>query len=235
MTSGANRCVVIVEDDRKIARILADAVTMVGYDFEICADAWAGSLAVARLSPCAVLLDRTLPDKDGIELCRDLRQTSDVPILMITARVDEEDRLSGLAAGADDYICKPFSPREAVARLDAVLRRSRRQCEQPRPAPAWVIDDEGLTLSFQGQSLGLTSLEFRVLRALLNNPGRLMSRDRLLDQLHDDTRDISDRAIDSHIKNIRRKIGKLGPDAGCISAVYGEGYRYEAEPKQRSR
>lgn len=231
MSSVPNRCVVIVEDDRKIARILADAVTMVGYDFEICGDAWAGSLAVARLSPCAVLLDRSLPDRDGLELCRALRLTSDVPILIVTARVDEEDRLSGLAAGADDYVCKPFSPREVVARLDAVLRRSNKQWGRTEAAQAWVIDDEGLRLSFQGQTLGLTSLEFRVLRALITNPGRLMTRDRLLDQLHRDARDISDRAIDSHVKNIRQKMKTLNPISGSIETVYGEGYRYERGSK----
>ena len=165
-----------------------------------------------------------LPGLDGIGVCRAVRRFSDVPIIMLTARIDEVDRLLGLDTGADDYVCKPFSPREVMARVKAQLRRAEGRLA-PRP---WQVDEDRLRIAWQGQWLPLTVLEFRMLRLLLGQPGRVYSRARLLDSMHADDRDVSDRAIDSHVKNLRRKIQAVDPGFDCIRSVYGVGYCFDA-------
>jgi two-component system response regulator BaeR len=144
---------------------------------------------------------------------------------MVTARVDEVDRLLGLDTGADDYVCKPFSPREVVARVQALLRRAEGRVTSA--AKPWLIDDAALRIGWRGQWLPLTPLEFRMLRLLLSRPGQVFSRAQLLDMVHHDLRDVSDRAIDTHVKNLRRKIEAVEPGCDCISSVYGVGYRFE--------
>ena len=228
MNDASERHVLVVEDDPKIAQVLVDYLHAEGLLAHHVAD---GALAVqqVRLSPpSAILLDLMLPGLDGIAVCRAIREFCDVPIIMLTARVDEVDRLLGLETGADDYVCKPFSPKEVMARVKAQIRRAQgRLIAQAMP---WSIDEEGLRIAWRGQWLPLTPLEFRMLRQLLARPGRVFSRAKLLDSVHDDLRDVSDRAIDSHVKNLRRKIQAIEPGCDCISSVYGVGYRFEMPP-----
>lgn len=220
MTLGAARHVLVVEDDPKIAQLLLDYLVAEGMRARAIADGLSAVEDIERDRPSLVVLDLMLPGLDGIGVCRAVRRFSDVPIIMLTARVDEVDRLLGLDTGADDYVCKPFSPREVMARVKAQLRRS-----DGRLAPSrWVIDDEGLRIARNGRWLDLTVLEFRMLRLMLNQPGRVFSRAQLLDSLHADQRDVSDRAVDSHIKNLRRKIEAADRECDCITSVYGVGY-----------
>jgi two-component system, OmpR family, response regulator BaeR len=223
MTS--SRQVLVVEDDAKIAQLLLDYLRDEGFEAYAIANGKMALEQIKQTPPALVILDLMLPGLDGIGVCRSVRQFSDVPILMLTARVDEVDRLLGLDTGADDYVCKPFSPREVMARVRALVRRADgRTLNTTLP---WLIDDQGLRISWRSQWLSLTSLEFRMLRLLLSQPGRVFSRAQLLDCAHADLRDVSDRAIDSHIKNLRRKIHAVEPDCECIASVYGIGYRFD--------
>ena len=217
--------VLVVEDETKIARLLLDYLENEGFDASALGHGEQAIAHVRQAHPDLIILDLMLPGLDGISVCRAIRQFSGVPILMLTARIDEIDRLLGLDTGADDYVCKPFSPREVMARVRALLRRA-----NGLPAVSgtpWQLDETRLQIAWNGQWLPLTLVEFRILRKLLSRPGRVFSRAQLLDVIHDDLRDISDRAIDSHIKNIRRKI--MAAESGCdpIAAVYGLGYRLE--------
>jgi two-component system response regulator BaeR len=225
------RTVLVIEDDPKIADMLANYLSAQGFAVEHLTDGLGASHKVRQIQPSAVLLDLMLPGCDGLDVCRELRLFSDVPIMMLTARVDEVDRLVGLETGADDYICKPFSPREVVARLNALLRRAEGRLAQAAQPGGFVIQDDQLQALWRGQSLNLTPVEFRLLRLLLSQPGRVFERARLLDELHSDARDVSDRVIDSHIKNLRRKIDRLRPEGSGIVSVYGLGYRMELTPK----
>ena len=222
--------ILVVEDEPKLAALLADYLRAAGHEPETVAD---GAAVLARWEAGQhdlILLDLMLPGVDGLTLCRTLRQRSSVPIVMLTARADEADRLMGLELGADDYIAKnPFSPREVVARVKAVLRRTRpAPTTAALPASPLQIDEAGLRASWQGQALDLTPIEFRLLRALASTPGRVYARSMLLDQVHDDGRHVTERAVDSHVKNLRRKLEQAGAGPDCIRSVYGVGYRYEA-------
>jgi two-component system response regulator BaeR len=158
-------------------------------------------------------------------VCKALRARSpELGIIMVTARVDEIDRLLGLELGADDYICKPFSPREVVARAKAVLRRARRGAA---PQSGLVLDDAGFRASFAGKDLGLTAVEYQLLKVLASHPGRIYTRDQLMDAMYRDERVVSDRTVDSHIKKIRRKIAAVAPEREVIHSLYGVGYKYE--------
>jgi two-component system response regulator BaeR len=218
--------VLVVEDDRKISELLLNYLRAEGYDATPIYDGRDAVQQIAQRSPDVVVLDWMLPGLDGIGVCKAVRAFSDVPILMLTARVDELDRLLGLDTGADDYVCKPFAPRELVARVRAQLRRAEGRVKtSPR---AWVVDDASFRISWLGQWLPLTRIEFLMFRTLLARPGRVFSRDQLLASVHDSQRDINDRAIDSHIKNLRRKVQAIVPGTDCIASVYGVGYRFDA-------
>lgn len=225
--------ILVVEDDPAIAALLLDYLTHAGYAPEACADGLQAWQRFERDGPwAALILDLMLPGLDGLQLCQRVRARSSVPILMATARVDEFDRLLGLDIGADDYLCKPYSPREVVARIRALLRRAEGRlvgqagAELPGSG-GYVHDEAGQRIGWQGQWLGLTPVEYRLLRTLLQQPGRVFERVQLLDQLHqDEFRDVSDRAVDSHIKNLRRKIEALRGGASGIQSVYGVGYRF---------
>jgi two-component system, OmpR family, response regulator BaeR len=220
------RRVLVVEDDPKMAQLLLDYLHAEGFEARAIADGQQALQQIEQSPPALVILDLMLPGLDGIAVCRGVRRFSEVPILMLTARVDEVNRLLGLDTGADDYVCKPFSPREVMARVRALVRRSDGRVLVT--APPWQVDDEGLRIAWRGQWLPLTPLEFRMLRLLQSRPGRVFSRALLLDTVHDDLRDVSDRAIDSHIKNLRRKIQAVEPGCECIASVYGVGYRFDA-------
>jgi two-component system response regulator BaeR len=223
-TDAPRERVLIVEDDIKIARLLADYLQAAGYRTDIERDGTLGLQHALQTPPDLLVLDLNLPGMDGLEVCRNLRLRSAVPILMLTARVDEVDRLLGLEGGADDYVCKPFSPREVVARVAAQLRRA---AGRFTTAAVWEIDAAGQRIRWAGEWLVLTPAEYRVFALLLSHPGRVYGRAQLLDAAHDDFRDVSDRAIDSHIKNIRRKLATALPESDCIASVYGVGYRFE--------
>jgi two-component system, OmpR family, response regulator BaeR len=184
------------------------------------------------VAPAVVLLDLNLPGLDGIEVCKALRRDSLVPILMLTARADEIDRIIGLEVGADDYLCKPYSPREVVARVRALLRRSVGHLSTATSAArvavgGFWLDDAGQRAWWGEHSLPLTPIEWRLLRTLLQQPGRVFARAQLLDTIHADFRDVSDRAVDSHVKNLRRKLQAVLPGRECIVTVYGVGYRLD--------
>ncbi len=218
--------ILIVEDELKLADLLADYLRKGGFEPLHVADGLGAVPMVRDEKPDLVLLDLMLPGKDGMDICKEIRSFSNVPIIMVTARVEEIDRLIGLELGADDYICKPFSPREVVARVKAVLRRS----------GAATIQDQGLTLdearfnaSLHGVSLELTAVEFKLLQILASSPGRIYSRSQLMDRIYPDERIVSDRTIDSHIKKLRKKIAEAAPGEELIHSIYSVGYKYEVE------
>ena len=227
------RSVLVVEDEPKLAAVLCDYLRASGFAPHAVGDGPAALAVFAELQPAAVLLDLNLPGLDGMEVCRALRRDSNVPILMLTARVDEIDRVLGLEIGADDYLCKPYSPREVVARVRAMLRRTEGALAGPHAGPGrgtvggFMLDESGLRAWWRDTALALTPVEFRLLRTLLQQPGRVFARASLLDAIYADFRDVSDRAIDSHVKNLRRKLQAALPGHDCITAVYGVGYRLD--------
>lgn len=224
--------ILIVEDEPKLAELLQKYLAAAGYTSRHVAHGDDAVPQVQAQKPDLVLLDIMLPGRDGWQICQDLRRFSDVPILMLTARAEEEDRLRGLELGADDYICKaPFSPREIVARVKAMLRRSRREQDVAAAsgelAGPLQIDDVRHQASVNGLALALTPLEFRLLKTFASAPGQVFSRDQLLNHLHDEYRSVTDRAIDTHIKNLRRKLEPFFPGHNAIQAIYGVGYLFE--------
>lgn len=219
------RKILVVEDEPKLAGLLREYLERAGFEPHCLGDGLAVVPWVREKAPDLVLLDLMLPGKDGMEICREIRAFSGVPIVMVTARVEEIDRLLGLELGADDYICKPYSPREVVARVKAVLRRAGGQ-----PAPAGhglTLDADRFRAVLHGRDLALTAIEFQLLRILAGNPGRIFSRSRLMDRIYPDRRVVSDRTIDSHVKKLRRKIAAAAPGEEWIRSLYGAGYELE--------
>lgn len=219
--------ILIVEDEERLARLVADYLRAAGHRVQHLAEGSGVVEWVRRERPDLILLDLMLPGKDGLDICREIRAESPVPIIMTTARVEEIDRLLGLELGADDYVCKPYSPRELVARVKAVLRRTLAP-EPPTadPGPLHLHRDE-LRVRAGDSEIELTAVEFALLETLHGAPGRIFSRDRLMDRIYRDHRVVSDRTIDSHVKKLRRKLAELVPDQELIHSVYGVGYRYE--------
>ncbi len=221
--------ILIVEDEPKVAALLKDYLNQSGYETVWVNDGSKVECVVQKEDPALVLLDIMLPEKDGIAICKDIRIVSDIPIIMITARVEEIDRLLGLELGADDYICKPFSPREVVARVKAILRRiENRDVVSPRSMRI-VLDSARYTVALDGQVIELTSVEFKLLQRLANDPGRIYSRQQLMDSIYEDNRVVSDRTIDSHIKKLRKKLFKNKEGEDIIRSVYGAGYKIEVD------
>ncbi|WDZ95985.1 response regulator [Herbaspirillum sp. WKF16] len=229
----ASADILIVEDEPKLAELLQKYLAAAGYASRHVSRGDEAVPAVRARRPDLVLLDIMLPGCDGWEVCRQLRVFSDVPVLMLTARADEEDRLRGLELGADDYIGKtPFSPREIVARVKSMLRRNanvaqRAAGETPAAEGPLAIDETRRQASVRGEPLNLTPLEFRLLKVFAAAPGQVFSREQLLNHLHDEYRSVTDRAIDTHIKNLRRKLEPFFPGHNAIQAVYGVGYSFE--------
>jgi two-component system response regulator BaeR len=217
--------ILIVEDEEKLAGLLRDYLAQEGYEVSVLhrgdeVEEW------VRAHPVdLVLLDLMLPGKNGLEVCKALRAADGVSIIMVTARVDEIDRLLGLELGADDYICKPFSPREVVARVKAVLRRAKRGAAAQDSGLA--LDDAAYKATLAGKDLGLTAVEYQLLKVLAAQPGRIFTRDQLMSSMYRDERVVSDRTVDSHIKKIRRKIAGAAPEREIIHSLYGVGYKYE--------
>jgi len=221
--------VLIVEDDRNTAALIETYLRREGFETAIAADGEAALELARRRPPAFVILDLMLPKLDGREVCRRLRAASDVPVLMLTARGEEIDRVVGFTLGADDYVVKPFSPRELVERVKAILRRA-------RPAAgtgAAVLSHRGLSLdrekgkvTLEGRAVHLTPSEYRILEALMAAPGRLFSRDQLLDRLHEDGTVVVDRVVDVHVGNLRQKIERDPARPRYILTARGLGYRF---------
>lgn len=225
-TTEPARKILIVEDDATHAILLAETLKDEGFAAEVLHDGAMAADWVRAQQPAAVLLDLTLPGKDGFTVCREIRAFSTVPLIMVTGRVEEIDRLLGLEIGADDYICKPFQPREVVARVRALLRRSIDWRDHGSDDGPLLLDEAALDARWKGTRLDLTTVEFRLLKTLGANRGRVLSRAQLLDAIYVDYRIVSDRTVDSHVKNLRRKIAEASPGANPIESVYGVGYRY---------
>lgn len=218
--------ILIVEDEKRLADLHRDYLQKSGYETKWLEDGDAVVPWVKQNSPDLILLDLMLPGKDGLDICKELRGFSSVPIIMVTARVEEIDRLLGLEFGADDYICKPFSPREVVARVKAVLRRG-----QPMGSSdeLLVLDEDCYLATIKGEKLDLTAVEFQLLSILAGRPGQIFSRDQLMERIYNDERIVCDRTIDSHIKKLRKKIAAVAPDLELIRSVYSVGYKYEIQ------
>jgi len=221
--------ILVVEDEPKLAQLMIDYLQASNYRTHHIADGNDVLAYVQHTPPDLMLLDLMLPGRDGLTLCREIRRFSELPIVMVTARTEEIDRLLGLEIGADDYICKPFSPREVVARVKTILRRVKRTPEEAQQASLLHIDESRFQASWREQQLELTPAEFRLLKTLALEPGKVFSREQLLNHLYDDYRVVTDRTIDSHIKNLRRKLESLDAEQPFIRAVYGMGYRWEAD------
>jgi len=217
--------VLIVEDEVKIASLLQDYLRQSGYETDSLYNGSEVEGWLAENSTDIVLLDLMLPDKTGVDICKDVRKSSTLPIIMITAKVEEIDRLLGLELGADDYICKPFSPREVVARVKAVLRRT--DNTESLSDKGLVLDTQTYKATVNGQNLDLTAVEFQLLKVLSDQPGRIFSRSVLVDKIYNDGRVVSDRTIDSHIKKLRKKIADVLPDVELIHSLYAVGYKFE--------
>jgi len=218
--------ILIVEDEERIARLLQEYLEREGYRASIVSRGDQAVAQVRRKAPDLMLLDLMLPGMDGLAVCREVRKFSNLPIIMTTAKVEEIDRLLGLEIGADDYICKPFSAREVVARVKAVLRRV-----NPEPAgknlvlgPV-VLDENRHRVTVCGRDIDLTPSEFTLLQVLLSQPERVFSRDELLARVQGYDCEGYDRTIDTHIKNLRKKIAEHLPDQEIITTVYGMGYK----------
>lgn len=222
--------ILIVEDEPKLAKLEADYLQHAGFQTH-CLNEGTTVVSWIKENPVdLVLLDLMVPGKDGLEICRDIRSFSQVPIIMITARIEEIDRLLGLEMGADDYICKPFSPREMVARVKAVLRRQQPvAAETDTTKQIFKLDPQRFSVQYDNHEIELTVVEFQLLNVLYQHPGRIFSREQLMDRIYPDQRIVSDRTIDSHIKKLRKKLTDLIPEEEIIHSVYGAGYRYDLQ------
>ena len=221
-----NDAILIVEDEPKLAQLLSKYLLQAGYAPHCLENGLEVLPRVREKMPALILLDLMLPGRDGMEICKEIRSFSTVPIIMVTARIEEIDRLLGLELGADDYICKPFSPKEVVARVKAVLRRSTNQ--NPSIMDQLLhLDEERFQATLHGHDLALTVVEFKLLGFLSAKPGRLFSRTQLMNHIYPDQRTVSDRTIDSHIKNLRKKISRISPETELIHSVYGVGYKFD--------
>ena len=220
--------VLVVEDEIKLAELLNDYLTQAGMKVKIVADGAQVLDVIDQYRPDIILLDIMLPNKDGLSLCRDIRDIElmkHIPIIMTTARVDEIDRLLGLEIGADDYVCKPYSPREIVARVKAIMRRLTPEDDPTKPS--LVLDDEKMKALLGEKDLRLTAVEYAILTLMLDVPGKIFSRSQLMDNIYQDYRVVSERTIDSHIKKLRQKISAVNNSVEVIHSVYGVGYKAE--------
>jgi two-component system response regulator BaeR len=218
-----NTGIFIVEDEPELAALVADYAAAAGYHATVFGDGALALEAIRSRPPALLVLDLMLPGLDGLSVCREVRGFSNLPIVMVTARVEEIDRLLGLELGADDYLCKPFSPRELMARIKAILRRT-------APAtPVIHVDEAARRIRIHGRPLELTPTEYGILAALARRPGQVFSRAQLLDAAREGNAnlDVADRAIDSHVKNLRRKLDAALPGVEAIHSIYGLGYRFD--------
>lgn len=225
--------IAIVEDELKLATVLERYLQQSGFDTVRFDDGRHALDAMLSNIPELVLLDVMLPGLDGIGVCRELRRVSDVPIIMLTARTEEIDRLLGLEIGADDYVCKPFSPREVVARVKTVLRRTSPRRTGPEPQGV-VLSPTTASVTVHGHSVALTRIELGLMEALMERPGQILARSQLMQRIYPDHRVVSDRTIDSHVKKLRAKLRLADGADAHVQSVYGIGYRFEPSPEAHS-
>jgi two-component system alkaline phosphatase synthesis response regulator PhoP len=226
-----NQLILVVDDEPKISKLAKDYLEKSGFGVVTAVDGQSALTTFRHEKPDLVVLDLNLPGMDGLDVCRTLRREADVPIIMLTARVEEMDRLIGLELGADDYITKPFSPRELVARVRAVLRRAGGGIHQPGliRAGALEIDLQGHKVSRDDETIELSRTEFNLLATLAQHPGQTFTRAQLLSRLHGVTYDGYDRSVDAHIKNLRRKLEMDAAEPKYVLTVYGIGYKFTDE------
>ena len=216
--------ILIVEDEIKLANLMSDFLTSHHYQTHLIHHGDEVLSWLESNKPSVILLDIMLPGQSGIELCKAIRKFSNVPIIMVSAKVEEIDRLLGLELGADDYICKPFSYAELVARVKAILRRVNSTKEPVNNA--MTLDESTYSVNYKNSSIELTNFEFQLLKPLYSNPNRIYSRDSLMDTMYADQRIVSHRTIDSHIKKLRKKLDEVTQTDSVIQSVYGVGYRF---------
>ena len=215
--------ILIVEDEEKLANILKEYLAQAGFETTMLHDGLNVIDTIKNNKFDLVLLDLMLPGKDGLTLCKEIQAFSNIAIVMVTARVDEIDRLLGLELGADDYICKPFSPREVVARVKSILRRL--TPSQEKNTKVIELDVDTFEVKIYQQSIDLTAIEFNLLKILSTSPGRIYSRSQLIDMVYDDHRVVSERTIDSHIKKLRKKLNEIESENELVQSVYSVGYK----------
>jgi DNA-binding response OmpR family regulator len=221
------RSILVVEDEMKIARLVRDYLEHAGFEVRVAADGNAALSSVRGARPDLVVLDLGLPGRDGLDVTRELRRSSNVPIVMLTARGDEADRIVGLELGADDYLVKPFSPRELVARVRAVLRRGGGEgAPEVLSALGVEVNVRRMRVTVEGRPIELTPTEFDLLATMIREPGRVFTRGQLLDAVRGVAIDSYERAIDAHVKNIRRKIEPTPGRPKYVLTVHGVGYRF---------
>ena len=218
----------LIEDEIDLAKLMADYLNASNFQTIIFNRGDEAYRWLQQNEPALILLDLMLPGMDGLQICKHQRQHSAVPIIMMTAKVEEIDRLLGLELGADDYICKPFSAREVVARVKAVLRRSLGTPQIPAVAAPVTIDEQSMSLRIFDQVVELTSVEFQLFSLLHSQPGRIFSRQYILDNIYQDYRVVGDRTVDGHIKKLRKKLNEANDQVELIRSVYGAGYKYES-------
>lgn len=229
MTDSLSARVLIVEDEPDLAQLLNEYMLAAQYQTTVINNGEDANKWLQSNEADIVLLDLMLPGMSGLDICRNIRKNSDVPVIMITAKVEEIDRLIGLELGADDYICKPYSPREVVARTKAVLRRTLSDTAGSDTATASVtLCEEHSSVIVHKQEIELTQIEYRMFKLLLDQPGRIFSRQYIMDNIYTDYRVVSDRTVDSHIKKLRKKLQAAAPEQDIIRSVYGAGYKFES-------
>lgn len=218
----------LIEDEIDLAKLMADYLKASDFQTIVFNRGDEAHRWLQQNKPALILLDLMLPGMDGLQICKHQRQHSAVPIIMMTAKVEEIDRLLGLELGADDYVCKPFSAREVVARVKAVLRRSVNLPQNSTVAAPVTIDEQRMSLRVFDRVVELTSVEFQLFALLYSQPGRIFSRQYILDNIYQDYRVVGDRTVDSHIKKLRKKLNDANDQVELIRSVYGAGYKYEA-------
>ncbi len=221
------KTVLIVEDEKKLANILIEYLQKDGFQTKHIAIGSEVIPWVKGHNPDLILLDLMLPEMNGKQICQEIRTFSSLPIIMVTAMVEEIDRLIGLELGADDYICKPFSPKEVTARVKAVLRRSDPDYIKNSQSRGFEVNPDQYSITLAGQKLDLTPVEFRLLSMFIEYPNRIYNRDQILNNVFDDGRIVLDRTVDTHIKNLRQKLKAINPKSDYIRSIYGIGYSFE--------
>jgi two-component system alkaline phosphatase synthesis response regulator PhoP len=235
MINTVQKRILIIEDDKSVLQLIRMYLVNDGFTVIDSYDGSDGLNKTLTETPDLVLLDLNLPKMDGIEVCQKIRSSSDLPIIMVTARVDELDKLDGLEKGADDYMTKPFSPRELVARVKAVLRRTQKDIESNKDEPLQirskeiVINTESRSINVNEQPVSITPTEYRLACYLLKSTGRVISREQIIENVFGYDFSGYDRTVDTHISNLRKKLERAGARKGLFSTVYGMGYRFDGD------
>lgn len=215
--------ILIVEDEKNLAELISDYLLHEHYQVTVMNTGKGVTELIEQNHFDLILLDLMLPEIDGLTICKQVRHFSQTPVIITTAKIDEIDRIIGLEIGADDYVCKPYSPRELIARIKVQLRR----LENNKIKDHFSLNADSLHVKIGENSVELTVVEYNILQRLVSNPGRIYSRDQLMDAAYPDNRIVNDRTIDSHIKKIRQKILSLKPKHQYIHSIYGRGYKYD--------